>query len=117
MTTLYLGFAVINNLSDSTQVNLGLVMLSSAPVNILLPYLISEYSADGGTAYAVVMGLYAIGGPGVVMAYIFATTLDQERDVRLPFLFFPPFQVPAATVRAVNFEEEIAACHYMMRNN
>ncbi|XP_075749991.1 uncharacterized protein LOC142814698 [Rhipicephalus microplus] len=116
MTTLYLGFSMINNLSDSTQATLRLVMALSAPVNILLPYLISEYSADSGTAYAVVMALYAIGGPGVVMAYILAATL-QEEGVRWPFLFFPPFQLPAATVRAINFEPEIAACHYVMHHN
>ncbi|KAL1448171.1 hypothetical protein MTO96_044134 [Rhipicephalus appendiculatus] len=36
-------------------------MLLSAPINIFLPYLISEHSADGGTAYAAILRMYAVG--------------------------------------------------------
>ncbi|KAL1442328.1 hypothetical protein MTO96_007828 [Rhipicephalus appendiculatus] len=60
MTAIYLGFGLIYNLSSNTQGAMILVILLSAPVNILLPYVISEHSADSGTAYAVNLGLFAI---------------------------------------------------------
>ncbi|KAL1473907.1 hypothetical protein MTO96_038376 [Rhipicephalus appendiculatus] len=39
-----------------------LIVFFSAPVYILLPYLVSELSADSGMAYAIVLGLFAVGG-------------------------------------------------------
>ncbi|KAL3203451.1 hypothetical protein MRX96_011985 [Rhipicephalus microplus] len=113
LTAIYFGFATAFNLSSSTHATLVLVMLSSAPVNIFLPYLICEHSADGGSSYAAILGIYAVGGPALVLAYLFTTTFNEERDWRTVFLFFPPFQLPAASVRAVSFEKEMKACDYM----
>nr|XP_037279623.1 uncharacterized protein LOC119172568 [Rhipicephalus microplus] len=113
LTAIYFGFATAFNLSSSTHATLVLVMLSSAPVNIFLPYLICEHSADGGSSYAAILGIYAVGGPALVLAYLFTTTFNEERDWRTVFLFFPPFQLPAAFVRAVSFEKEMTACDYM----
>ncbi|KAL1442329.1 hypothetical protein MTO96_007828 [Rhipicephalus appendiculatus] len=113
MTAIYLGFGLIYNLSSNTQGAMILVILLSAPVNILLPYVISEHSADSGTAYAVNLGLFAIAGPGIVLAYLFTSLATDGQDIRLPFFFFPSFQLPATSVRAANIESEVAACNYL----
>ncbi|KAL1483977.1 hypothetical protein MTO96_001828 [Rhipicephalus appendiculatus] len=89
MAAIYLGFAVVYHLSSNTQEALSLLILSSAPVNILLPYVISEHSTDSGTAYAVNLGLFAIAGPGTVLAYLVASGATKEQDIRLLFSFSP----------------------------
>ncbi|XP_070392967.1 phospholipid-transporting ATPase ABCA3-like isoform X2 [Dermacentor albipictus] len=113
VATIYTGFAVIHGLSGNTSGALALLMLCSAPLNIFLPYLISELTTDGGAAYAVNMGLFMIAGPGVVFGYLFASQAAEGQNVRLPFFLFPPFDLPAASVRAINIETELAACHYL----
>ncbi|XP_077508263.1 uncharacterized protein LOC144119555 [Amblyomma americanum] len=62
MTVIYGGFAAIFQVPSDTLVSLILIVLAFAPAGILLPYFVSEHTSDGGTAYAVVLGLFAIAG-------------------------------------------------------
>ncbi|KAL3203436.1 hypothetical protein MRX96_011973 [Rhipicephalus microplus] len=57
--------------------------------------------------------MFAVGGPAFVLAYLLATRYDEETDLRMLLFFFPPFQLPAASVRAASLEKEIAACNYL----
>ncbi|KAL1473911.1 hypothetical protein MTO96_038379 [Rhipicephalus appendiculatus] len=95
VAVIYLGFALSYHLSANTQV-------STAPIVARPTQLI--------------LGLFAIGGPGIFIAYLFTIVFEDGDNLRLPFLLFPPFQLPAASVRAINFENELAACHYMRTN-
>ncbi|XP_065310534.1 phospholipid-transporting ATPase ABCA3-like isoform X3 [Dermacentor albipictus] len=113
MAIIYGGFAVIFNLHGDTLAWLLIIMISFAPLGILLPYLISEHASDSSTAYAIVLGLFTIAGPGTIIGFLYASDALEGENVRLPFMFFPPFALSAATVRAVNLKYEVAICDYL----
>ncbi|XP_049520879.1 ATP-binding cassette sub-family A member 17-like [Dermacentor silvarum] len=51
--------------------------------------------------------------PGVFIGYLQAAGAYGEETMHIPFMFFPPFALPAATVRAVNIKFEVAMCDYL----
>ncbi|XP_065310568.1 phospholipid-transporting ATPase ABCA3-like isoform X2 [Dermacentor albipictus] len=51
-------------------------------------------------------------GPGVIIGY-FQLAYASGAEIRLPCMFFPPFALPAATVRAINIKYEVAMCDYL----
>ncbi|KAH6929699.1 hypothetical protein HPB50_005131 [Hyalomma asiaticum] len=117
MLTIYAGFATYFKLPRSTKDALAAVLFSSAPVEVLLPYVISEFAPDGGTAYAINLGLFVIAAPGAVIGYLIASKALHAEILRWPLLLFPPFTLPAATVRAVNLATETTICDYLRGRN
>ncbi|XP_049271125.1 phospholipid-transporting ATPase ABCA7, partial [Rhipicephalus sanguineus] len=113
MTIIFVGYSTISELPSDTQKSLLVTALGFAPLAIFFAYLPSEHSPDGGMAYAIVLGLFAIAGPGVIGGYLMAAFNSGGDFMRLPFVFFPPFAVSATTVRAVNLKYEVAMCDYL----
>ncbi|KAL3207497.1 hypothetical protein MRX96_039661 [Rhipicephalus microplus] len=113
MAVIYGGFAAIFDLHGETLESLLIIMIAFAPLGILLPYLISEHAPDGSTAYAIVLGLFAIAGPGTIIGFLYASDAFEGQSLRVPFMFFPPFALSASTVRAVNLKYEVAICDYL----
>ncbi|XP_054930125.1 phospholipid-transporting ATPase ABCA3-like [Dermacentor andersoni] len=110
MAVIYGAFAFLQRLSFETIVALVAIVLSFAPLGIMLPYMVTEHIEAEGTAYSIVVGMFAVGGPAVFLFFLTTLPALNNQGLRVPLLFFPPFLLGAATIRAVSLEYEADMC-------
>ncbi|XP_037567776.2 retinal-specific phospholipid-transporting ATPase ABCA4-like [Dermacentor silvarum] len=110
MTVIYGAFAFLQGLSFETIVALVAIVLSFAPLGIMVPYMVTEHIEAEGTAYSIVVGMFAVGGPAVFLFFLTTLPALNNQGLRVPLLFFPPFLLGAATIRAVSLEYEANMC-------
>ncbi|XP_070391588.1 phospholipid-transporting ATPase ABCA3-like isoform X2 [Dermacentor albipictus] len=110
MAVIYGVFAFLQRLSFVTIVALIAIVLSFAPLGIMLPYMVTEHIEAEGTAYSIVVGMFAVGGPAVFLFFLTTLPALNNQGLRVPLLFFPPFLLGAATIRAVSLEYEADMC-------
>nr|XP_054934364.1 uncharacterized protein LOC129388248 [Dermacentor andersoni] len=62
MAAIFLGYSAILDLPSDTRASLLVIALAFAPLGIFFAYLTTEHSSDGSTAYAIMLGLFAVAG-------------------------------------------------------
>ncbi|KAH7967641.1 hypothetical protein HPB52_001518 [Rhipicephalus sanguineus] len=113
MAVIYGVFAFIQHLRFETIVALAAIVLSFAPSGIMLPYLVTEHIESEGTAYSIVVGLFAVGGPAVFLFYMTSLPALNSQVLRVPLLFLPPFLLGATTIQAVSLDYEANMCELL----
>ncbi|KAH6936854.1 hypothetical protein HPB50_023733 [Hyalomma asiaticum] len=113
MVVIYGMFAVLQRLSYLTIVALTSIVLAFAPLGILLPYMVTEHIETEGTAYSIVVGTFAVGGPAVFLFYMTSLPTLNSQVLRVPLLFFPPFLLGSTTIQAVSLEYEGNMCELL----
>ncbi|XP_075741972.1 uncharacterized protein LOC142794068 [Rhipicephalus microplus] len=113
MAVIYGVFAVSQRLRFETIVALAAVVLSFAPSGIILPYLVAEHIETEGTAYSIIVGLFAVGGPAVFLFYMTSLPALNSQVLRVPLLFLPPFLLGATTIQAVSLDYEASMCELL----
>ncbi|KAH9367769.1 hypothetical protein HPB48_014054 [Haemaphysalis longicornis] len=76
MATIYGTFAILQQLSSLTTGALGVIVVSFAPLGILLPYFITDRIESDSSAHSVMMGVFAIGA-----TTIRAINLEYEEEM------------------------------------
>ncbi|XP_077564595.1 ATP-binding cassette sub-family A member 7-like [Haemaphysalis longicornis] len=114
MAAIYGTFIYLQQLSSQTIIALVAIIVSFAPLGILLPYCVTDCIESDSTAHSVIVGLFSIGGPATFLLYILVAIATGSAIPRLPMLLFPPFLLGASTIRAVNLEFEAEMCEEMI---
>ncbi|XP_077564574.1 ATP-binding cassette sub-family A member 17-like [Haemaphysalis longicornis] len=117
MATIYGTFAILQQLSSLTTGALGVIVVSFAPLGILLPYFITDRIESDSSAHSVMMGVFAIGGPAAFILFMFIAFTTGSAGLRIPLLFFPPFLLAATTIRAINLEFEEEMCEILSHSS
>ncbi|KAL1438079.1 hypothetical protein MTO96_048177 [Rhipicephalus appendiculatus] len=113
MAVIYGVFVFSQRLHFETIVALAAIVLSFAPSGIMIPYLVTEHIEAEGTAYSIVVGLFAVGGPAVFLFYMTSLPALNSQVLRLPLLILPPFLLGATTIQAVSLEYEANMCELL----